>query len=73
MDPLNPIQNGFVNGRYAHSHFYAACTSWHGSSVAPAAMVIRVITAHTIFCYGDHSPYNFLKIAPLPSRYVPNA
>ena len=24
-------------------------------------------------CYGDHSPYKFLKIAPLPSRYVTNA
>ena len=23
--------------------------------------------------YGDHSPYKFLKIAPLPSRYVTNA
>eukprot|EP01048_Picozoa_sp_COSAG05_P000103 COSAG05_NODE_3_length_51333_cov_129.132080_3_plen_85_part_00 len=22
--------------------------------------------------YGDHSPYKFLKIAPLPSRYVTN-
>ena len=25
-----------------------------------------------IHCYGDHSPYKFLKIAPLPSRYVTN-
>ena len=23
--------------------------------------------------YGEHSPYKFLKIAPLPSRYVTNA
>ena len=38
MDPLNPIRNGFVHGRGAHSHFYAACTSRHESSMIPKAL-----------------------------------
>ena len=38
MDPLNPIRNGFVHGRGAHSHFYAAWTSRHQSSMIPKAL-----------------------------------
>ena len=38
MDPLNPIRNGFVHGRGSHSHFYAACTSRHESSMIPKAL-----------------------------------
>ena len=38
MDPERCIRNGFVNGRYAHCHFYAACTSRHESSMIPKAL-----------------------------------
>ena len=43
MDPLNPIRNGFVNGRYAHSHFYAAWTSRHEPSMVPKALKIATL------------------------------
>ena len=36
MDPENCIRNGFANGRCAHSHFYAACNSRHGSGCSAA-------------------------------------
>ena len=38
MDPLNPIRNGFVNGRYAHSHFRVAWGSRHQPSMIPNAL-----------------------------------
>ena len=38
MDPLNPIRNGFANGYITHSHFYAAWTSRHQSSMIPKAL-----------------------------------
>ena len=38
MDPRRCIRNGFVHGRGAHSHFYAACTSRHQSSMIPKAL-----------------------------------
>ena len=38
MDPLNPIRNGFVHGNGSHSHFYAAWTSRHQSSMIPKAL-----------------------------------
>ena len=38
MDPLRSIRHGFANGRYAHSHFYAAWTSRHESSMIPKAL-----------------------------------
>ena len=38
MDPRICIRNGFANGPPAHSHFYAACTSRHESSMIPKAL-----------------------------------
>ena len=38
MDLLRSIRNGFVNVRYAHSHFYAAWTSRHEPSMIPNAL-----------------------------------
>ena len=38
MDPRRCIRHGFVHGRGAHSHFYAACTSRHESSMIPKAL-----------------------------------
>ncbi len=38
MDPLRCIQNGFANGAPPHSHFYAACTSRHESSMIPKVL-----------------------------------
>ena len=38
MDPLNPIRNGFANGAPPHSHFYAAWSSRHESSMIPKAL-----------------------------------
>ena len=43
MDPLDRIRNGFANGRYAHSHFYVACTSRHESSMIPKALKIATL------------------------------
>ena len=37
MDPLRCIRNGFVNPA-PDSHFYAACTSRHESSMIPKAL-----------------------------------
>ena len=39
MDPRRSIRNGFANGG-PHSHFYAACTSRHESSMIPKALKI---------------------------------
>ena len=38
MDPLRCIRNGFVNPYSMDSHFYAACTSRHESSMIPKAL-----------------------------------
>ena len=38
MDPRRSIRNGIVHGRGAHSHFYAAWTSRHESSMIPKAL-----------------------------------
>ena len=38
MDPRRSIRNGFANGAPPHSHFYAACTSRHQSSMIPKAL-----------------------------------
>ena len=38
-----------------------------------AEPVISRAGQQMVSSYGDHSPYKFLKIAPLPSRYVTNA
>ena len=38
MDPRRSIRNGFANGAPPHSHFYAAWTSRHESSMIPKAL-----------------------------------
>ena len=38
MDPLRSIRNGFVNPSPMDSHFYAAWTSRHQSSMIPKAL-----------------------------------
>ena len=38
MDPLRSIRNGFVNPAPPDSHFYAAWTSRHQSSMIPKAL-----------------------------------
>ena len=38
MDPRNSIRNGFANGPPAHSHFHAAWSSRHQSSMIPKAL-----------------------------------
>ena len=38
MDPRSYIRNGFANGAPPHSHFYAAWTSRHESSMIPKAL-----------------------------------
>ena len=43
MDPRSCIRNGFVHGRGAHSHFYAACSSRHESSMIPKALKIATL------------------------------
>ena len=43
MDPRNSIRNGFAHGRGSHSHFYAACTSRHESSMIPKALKIATL------------------------------
>ena len=43
MDPLRCIRNGFANGGAPHSHFYAACTSRHESSMIPKALKIATL------------------------------
>ena len=55
MDPLDRIRNGFVNGRYAHSHFYVACGSRHESSMIPKALKFATLQK---------------KMAPIPPPYL---
>ena len=43
MDPRSCIRNGFAHGRRAHSHFYAACSSRHESSMIPKALKIATL------------------------------
>ena len=43
MDPRRSIRNGFAHGRRAHSHFYAAWTSRHESSMIPKALKIATL------------------------------
>ena len=43
MDPLRSIRNGFANGGAPHSHFYAAWTSRHESSMIPKALKIATL------------------------------
>ena len=54
MDPLRSIRNGFANGapynlyiysrqRPPHSHFYAAWTSRHQSSMIPKALKFATV------------------------------
>ena len=38
MEPRSSIRNGFANGYPTHSHFYAAWTSRHQSSMIPKAL-----------------------------------
>ena len=38
MDPRSCIRNEFVHGDGPHSHFYAACSSRHESSMIPKAL-----------------------------------
>ena len=55
MDPLRSIRNGFANGRCAHSHFYAAWTSRHQSSMIPKALKFATLQK---------------KMAPIPPPYL---
>ena len=43
MAPLISIRNGFANGYPTHSHFYAAWTSGHESSMIPKALKIATL------------------------------
>ena len=43
MDPRRSIRNGFANGYITHSHFYAAWTSRHESSMIPKALKIATL------------------------------
>ena len=43
MDPRRSIRNGFVHGNGSHSHFYAAWTSRHESSMIPKALKIATL------------------------------
>ena len=43
MDPRRSIRNGFANGAPPHSHFYAAWTSRHESSMIPKALKIATL------------------------------
>ena len=43
MDPRRSIRNGFAHGRGSHSHFYAAWTSRHESSMIPKALKIATL------------------------------
>ena len=43
MDPRRSIRNGFVHGDGPHSHFYAAWTSRHESSMIPKALKIATL------------------------------
>ena len=52
MDPLRSIRNGFANGA-PHSHFYAACNSWHESSMVTKALKIDTLQKK-IFEMLDH-------------------
>ena len=54
MDPRRSIRNGFANGYPTHSHFYAAWTSRHESSMIPKALKIATLQK---------------KMAPIPPQY----
>ena len=43
MDPRRSIRNGFAHGGTPHSHFYAAWTSRHESSMIPKALKIATL------------------------------
>ena len=43
MDPRRCIRNGFANPGAPDSHFYAACTSRHESSMIPKAVKIATL------------------------------
>ena len=43
MDPLSPIRNGFANPSPTDSHFYAAWSSRHESSMIPKALKIATL------------------------------
>ena len=43
MDPRNSIRNRFVHGSPIHSHFYAAWSSRHESSMIPKALKIATL------------------------------
>ena len=43
MAPRRSIRNGFANGAPPHSHFYAAWTSRHESSMIPKALKIATL------------------------------
>ena len=47
MDPRRCIRNGFAHGRGSHSHFYAAWTSRHESSMIPKALKIAILQKKT--------------------------
>ena len=55
MDPRRCIRNGFANGYPTHSHFYAACTSRHESSMVPKALKFATLQK---------------KMAPIPPPYL---
>ena len=57
MDPLRSIRNGFANGGCPHSHFYAAWTSRHESSMIPKALKIATLQK---------------KMAPIPPHTWPS-
>ena len=43
MDPRRSIRNGFINPSPMDSHFYAAWTSRHESSMIPKAVKIATL------------------------------
>ena len=60
MDPRRCIRNGFVNGCSTHSHFYAACTSGHESSMVPKALKIATLQKK-MAPIPPHGPWAKLK------------
>ena len=64
MDPRRCIRNGFANGSPTHSHFYAACTSRHQSSMIPKALKFATLQKK-MAPIPPHEPISYVQPRPI--------
>ena len=67
MDPRRSIRNGFAHGDGPHSHFYAAWTSRHESSMIPKAL--KFATLQKKMAPMPHTLFGSLASNAAPRRY----